>query len=144
MVEVFAKTWLTSNTATQRGMSFVAPWNPAGTYYSAFHPIKFNPTVDVSTSGQRIYVGNQKSIVIGSYGCVITLLDTNIDGRMLEIFVDPATFLFGTAGIALHSKLNSLAGTPNPTQIFALGTFAPGNAGALSLSIAHPHYIFMP
>lgn len=144
MVEGFASQWLSTSSATQKATPLTAPWNPGGTYYSAFHPIKFRPTIDISTTGQKLYIGVLNSVVNTAKGSVIKLLEQNSDGAILEIFVTPATFLFGAAGSSLNSKLSSLASAPKPIQIFALGTFSSANNGALSLSIPHPHYIHIP
>lgn len=144
MVEGFAKQWLSMNSTTQKATPLTAPWNPGGTYYSAFHPIKFRSTIDVSNTGQKLYVGVLDSVVNTATGSVITLHEQNSSGAALEIFVTSAIFLFGAAGSSLRTKLSSLASAPKPIQIFVLGTFSGANKGTLSLSIPHPHYIHIP
>lgn len=146
MVESFAKKWLAMNAQTQRSSPLAASWNPQGTYHTAFHPFgyTYNATIDASTSGQKIYVGVLKQVLNSASGYIITFLEKNSGGEALEVFVPPEVFLFGPPGSALNSKLGSLVGSTKPSQVFALGTFLRSRTGALSLSVAHPHYIYIP
>lgn len=141
MVESFAKKWVSMNAQTQRATPLTAPWNSQCTYHSAFHPFAYNVTVDVSTVGSKIFAGVVQQVINNPSGYIITLLEKNSDGKVLEVLVPLAAFLFGGAGLALNSKLASLVGSTKPATVFALGIFFRNQTGVLSLSIAHPHYI---
>lgn len=139
MVETFAKKWVGMNAQTQRTTSLAAPWNPHGTYHSAFHPFAYNKAVDASTVGIKIYVGVVKQLINSPSGYIITLQEKNSGGEALEVLVPPAVFQYGAPGRALNSKLARLIGSTNPVTVFALGIFSKNPTGAISLSVAHPH-----
>lgn len=143
MVESFAKKWLAMNAQTQRSSPLTAPWNPQGSYYTAFHAFAYHRTADVSATGQQIYVGMLKQVVKTTSGYIVSLSEVNSAGEALEVFV-PSSALLGTPGAALNSRLGGLVGTTKTTQVFVLGTFSRINSGTFSLSVAHPHYIYIP
>jgi len=144
MVESFAKKWLVMNAQTQRASSLIAPWNPQGTYYSAFHAFAYHRTSDVSTVGQKIYVGILKQVLKTTSGYIVSLSEVNSGGEALEVFIPSSVLLLGTPGASLNSKIGWLVSATKTTQLFVLGTFARLNSKTLSLSVAHPHYIYIP
>jgi hypothetical protein len=143
MVESFAKKWVAMNASTQRATDLAAPWNPQGTYHSAFHPFAYNVTVDVSTVGSKIFVGVVQQLINSPSGYIITLLEKNPGGDALEVLVPPAALLFGRPSRALNARLKSLVGSTKPATIFVLGTFSRNRIGALTLSVIHPHYMYI-
>lgn len=143
-VESFAKKWLAMNAQTQRSSPLAAPWNPHGSYYTAFHALAYHRATDVSAIGQKIYVGMLKQVVKTASGYIVSLSEVNSAGEALEVVVPSSALLFGTSGAALSSRLGGLTGTTTTTQVFALGTFSRINSGAFSLTVAHPHYIYIP
>lgn len=144
MVESFAKKWLAMNAQTQRSSPLIAPWNPQGSYYTAFHALAYHRAVDVSATGQKIYVGMLKQVVNTASGYIVSLSEVNSTSEALEVFVPSSALLLGTSGAALNSRLGGLTGTTTTTQVFALGTFSRINSGTFSLTVAHPHYIYIP
>lgn len=144
MVESFAKKWLAMNARIQRSSPLTAPWNPQGTYYTAFHAFAYHRAADVSSTGQKIYVGILKQAVKSTSGYIVSLSEVNSSGEALEMFVPLSALLFGTSGATLNSRLGGFVGTTMTTQVFALGTFSRINSGTLSLTVAHPHYIYIP
>ncbi|WP_230346500.1 hypothetical protein [Methylobacillus methanolivorans] len=144
MVESFAKKWLAMNAQIQRSSPLTAPWNPQGTYYTAFHAFAYHRAADVSSTGQKIYVGILKQAVKTTSGYIISLSEVNSSGEALEMFVPSSALLFGISGTTLNSRLGGLVGTTKTTQVFALGTFSRINSETLSLTVTHPHYIYIP
>lgn len=144
MVESFAKKWLVMNAQIQRSSPLTAPWNQQGTYYTAFHAFAYHRAVDVSSTGQKIYVGILKQVVKTTSGYIVSLSEVNSSGEVLEVFVPSSALLFGTSGATLNSRLGGLVGTTKTTQVFALGTFSRIDSGTISLTVAHPHYIYIP
>ncbi len=144
MVEMFAKDWLAMNAPTQRSSPLTAPWNPQGSYYTAFHAIAYHRTVDVSSIGQKIYVGMLKHVAKTASGYTVLLSEVNSGGEALEVHVPLSALQFGTPGAALNSRLGWLASTTKMTQVFALGTFSRINSGTLSLLVIHPHCLYIP
>ena len=144
MVESFAKKWLAMNAQTQRSSPLKAPWNPEGSYYTAFHAVAYHRSTDVSATGQKIYVGMLKQVVKTAFGYIVSLSEVNSEGEALEVIVPSSALLFGTAGAALNLMLGGLVGRTKTTQVFALGTFSLINSGTVSLTVAHPHYIYIP
>lgn len=132
------------NAQTQRSSPLAAPWNPHGSYYTAFHALAYHRATDVSAIGQKIYVGMLKQVVKTASGYIVSLSEVNSAGEALEVVVPSSALLFGTSGAALSSRLGGLTGTTTTTQVFALGTFSRINSGAFSLTVAHPHYIYIP
>lgn len=143
MVEMFAKKWLAMNAATQRSSPLTAPWNPQGSYYSAFHAFAYHRAVDVLSTAQKIYVGMLKQVLETASGYTVLLSEVNSGGEMLEVDVPSSALQFGTPGAALDLRLQEFANTTKTTQVFALGTFARINSGTLSLSVIHPHYVYI-
>ena len=144
MVESFAKKWLAMNAQSLRSSPLTAPWNPRGTYYSAFHVFAYHQTADVSSAGQKIYVGMLKQVVKTTSGYIVSLSEVNSGGEALEVFVPLSALLFGTSGATLNTRLGRLAGATKTTQVFALGTFLRIDSGIFSLTVAHPHNIYIP
>lgn len=144
MVESFAKKWFAMNAQTQRASPLTAPWNSQGTYYSAFHAFAYHQTSDVSTTGQKIYAGVLKQVRITTSGYIVSLSEVNSGGEALEVFVPSSVLRLGTPGATLNSKLGGLTIASKTTQVFALGTFDRLNIMTLSLSAAHPYYIYIP
>jgi len=144
MVESFAKKWLVMNAQTQRSSPLTAPWNPQGTYYAAFHAFAYHRTADVSSTGQKIYVGNLKQVIKTASGYTVSLLEVNSTGEALEVLVPSSALLFGAPGATLNSRLGGLVSTSKTIQVFVLGTFFRANNGVFSLSAAHQHYIYIP
>jgi len=143
MVESFAKKWLAMNAQTQRASSLTAPWNPQGTYYTAFQVFAYHRSADVSTTGQKIYVGILKQVQKTASGYIVLLSEVNSGGESLEVFVPSSVFSLGTPGATLNSKLGGLVSSRKATQVFVLGTFAHLNNSTLSLSVVHPYYIYI-
>lgn len=144
MVESFAKKWLTMNAQTQRSSPLTAPWNPQGFYYTAFHAFAYHRNADFSATDKKIYVGMLKHVVKDISGYTVALSEVSPAGEALEVIIPPSALLFGASGAALNSMLGRLVGTTETTQVFALGTFLRINSGILSLTVAHPHYIYIP
>lgn len=144
MVESFAKKWLAMNAQIQRSSPLTAPWNPQGTYHTAFYAFAYHRAADVSSTGQKIYVGMLKQVVKTTSGYIVSLSEANSTGEALEVFVPSSALLFGASGTTLNSRLGGLVGTTKTTQVFALGTFSRINSGTFSLAVAHPHYIYIP
>lgn len=144
MVESFAKKWLAMNVQSQRLSPLTAPWNPQGSYYTGFYALAFHRTADVSATDQKIYVGMLKQVVHTASGYIVSLSEVNSGGEVLEVFVPSSALLFGSSGAALNSRLGGLVNTTKTTQVFVLGTFSRINSGTFSLSVMHPHYIYIP
>jgi hypothetical protein len=144
MVERFAKEWLAKNAQELKSMPLTAPWNPEGHYHSAFHVLHYNRSSDVSTTGQKIYLGMLKQVRSTVSGYIVELSEINAGSEILEVFVPLSAFLFGAAGNTLRSKLLSLAAAPKTIQVFALGSFSRISKTTLSLNVPHPYYIYIP
>jgi hypothetical protein len=85
-----------------------------------------------------------KQVVKTGAGYIVSLSEINSGGEALEVFVPSSALLFGAPGAALNSRLGGLVSTTKTTQVFVLGTFSRINNGTISLSVAHPYYIYIP
>lgn len=144
MVEMFAKKWLAMNAATQRSSQLTAPWNPQGSYYTAFHAFAYHQTIDVLSTGQKIYVGMLKQVLKTASGYTVLLSEVNSEGEALEVNIPSSALQFGTSGAALNSRLGGFVSATKTAQVFALGTFSRINSGTISLLVIHPHYVYIP
>ena len=121
----------------------VAPWNPGGNYYSAFFPLYYYSTISVDTVPEKIFVGILKSLVLGTSGYVINLIEKHPDGRNLRVWIQNSTFTVPSSGPALQAALAAFTATSgvsmgrdantNP------GTETPGNQGTLLPRDAQSH-----
>jgi len=142
-VEAFAKYWLKMNAQAQKSAPLSAPWNPQGTYYSAFHVLAYHAAVDVLTVGQKIYVGMLKQVAKTGSDYVIALQEVNSDGRSLAVGVLSSALTVGAPGTALGSRLAALVKAPTITPVFVFGAFSTLANGPLMLSVTHPHCIYI-
>lgn len=149
MVESYAIEWLTMTSYEKQSESFDASWNPGGTYFSAFHPIWFYKTTDVTTLGEKIFVGKFKSAMKVKTGYTITLAEKNSSGEELWIWVQSTAFTIGTAGQALEKLLIACVQTPSNyvgKQVFALERFTKQSSSShnwASLPVVHPHMMWI-
>lgn len=134
----------------RRQSPLTAPWNPGGSYYSAFFPLRYYPKIPVETLPESIFVGAFKSLVKGTTGYVITLAEIHPDGLDLRIWIQNPTFKVQPGGPALQATLEDLVNirSQQPVTIYALGAFSKqiattGNRTWYSLIVIHPHIVWI-
>jgi len=149
MVESYAIEWLTMTNHEKQSELLQAPWNPGGIYFSAFHPIWFYKTTDVTTLGEKIFVGKFKSAMKTKTGYIITLAEKNSSGDELWIWVQNIAFTSGSAGQALQQLLTACVQSPSNyvgKQVFALERFTKQSSNShnwASLPVVHPHMMWI-
>jgi hypothetical protein len=149
MIESYAIEWLSMTTHQKQSENLQAPWNPGGTYFSAFHPIWFYPNTDVNTVGEKIFVGTFKSVIKSKTGYVITLNEKNATGEELWIWVQDVAFSYGAAGASLKTRLVASAVSPSSfvgKRVFALENFTWNSGGKgpwSSIPVVHPHMMWI-
>lgn len=149
MVESYAIEWLGMTTHEKQSEALQAPWNPGRTYFSAFHPIWFYTSADVTTLGEKIFVGTFKSAIKSKTGYVITLAEKNLTGEELWVWVQSIVFTIGATGKALEHLLNTCVQSPANyigKRVFALEKFSrqSGSKGPWSsIPVVHPHMMWI-
>ena len=146
-VERFASEWLNMGVRQRRATAFNAPWNPSGSYYSAFYPIKYFTKNDITTINKKIVVARIGSIFKGRSGYTITLKEKESSNLELKIWVQNITFTKGIKGKQLEDLLENNMSSKN-IDIYALGEFlkqisSAGNKEWLSLIVTHPSSIWI-
>lgn len=150
IIENFASEWKSMTVYERQQTPLTAPWNLGGSYYDAFFPLHYYAKTPVDAMTETIFVGAFKSLLLGTSGYVITLVERHPDGRDLRIWIQNPTFNVQPGGAALQATLATLVKTPpqQPVQIYTLGTFSEqsaknGNYKWYSLIVTHPHLIWI-
>lgn len=148
-MESYAIEWVGMTTHEKQTDALQAPWNPGGTYFSAFHPISYYPSVDVTTLGEKIFVGTFSSAIKSKTGYVITLAEKNSSGEQLWVWVQGHAFAFGAAGQALQQLLANCVASPGNyvgKRVFALEKFTRQSGPKRpwsSIPVVHPHMMWI-
>lgn len=146
MTKRFAEEWRLMSSTLRGSTSLDAPWNPGGTYESAFADIRGRGPSGSPDTPHAIYIGNIKSVRPIATGFSITLSVNHADGAQLLLWVQH--YCKGkVGGSELWSVLTAGAGL-GQTEVFALGYFRltyPTGRGRnwYSLAIAEPKYIWI-
>lgn len=150
MIESYATEWVSMSVQEKHNEKLLAPWNPGGTYFSAFHPIRYYKSVDVVSIGEKIFVGEISNVIKTKTGYVITLSERNSTSETLWIWVQDVTFTYGASGQGLQRLLANLAANiamASGRQVFALERFTKqqnnNNQSWVSLPVVHPHMIWI-
>ncbi len=121
-IEKFAKSWIAMSSATRTSTQLSAPWNPGGTYDSAFFDLAVNVLSSPNKSPMRIYRGTIARIYPGATGYSLGLSETHSTGIELVVWVQSGVQKSGPSGVNLWNRLNSKAVTVG-MEVFALGQF---------------------
>jgi hypothetical protein len=146
-IEMFAKEWQTKTDPERKSTGLSAPWNPGGTYDSAFHTIHHWP--NVRDAPQSIFVATVRAVVVYGTGYTIELVQSSADRLALSLWIPDACLAYGTAGQALRQQIVAAAKSSALVaghEVFALGTFAEKRIkgiAVLSLTVEHPHYMWL-
>lgn len=146
-VEKFAREWLLLSTAQRQSKPLSASWNVSGTYYGAFHPLKYFPKVSLGKTA--IFVGTARYVTHYLDGYDIELNERTPGGVALHLWISTRCLSTGSAGKSLSDVLLRYKNTPASAvyvHIYALGEFKKifddiGNI--LSLDIEHPHMFWI-
>ncbi|RST54049.1 hypothetical protein [Variovorax sp. DXTD-1] len=147
-VEKFARGWHSMNLASRKTQSLAASWNSGGTFFSAFHPLDYDP--NVPRGHMKIFVGTAREVVAYPDGFDVMLHERQMGGPELCVWIPTTPCLAqGAAGAALQKQLLGYANTPvwtRPVQVHVLGTF-DRHVGlpdpVLGLELGHPHMIWI-
>jgi hypothetical protein len=121
LVEIFARAWLQMTTPKRQSAGLSAPWNPGGTYESAFFDLHQHTLSAVPLSPEHIFYGEVVKVHKGTSGYTLTLAQRHANGEELLIWVQNPTAHSGASGASLWSQL--VAGGVVGRKIFAKGTF---------------------
>lgn len=140
LVKKFANDWLALSAQAQKTTSLIAPWNIAGTYYSAFHVFyPNNTTVDASKIGQKIHVGMLASLVKGTNDWVILLREKNLGNADVTITISNLVLNQYPQGNSLQTLLMS---SLSSGTVYVLGEFT-ASSNTINLDLLHPSYIYI-
>lgn len=144
-VEVFSPIWKSMAPATRAGTAFGAPWNPGGSYDSAFHDLAAIPLAATAPSPVRIYRGTVSGVHLGRSGYSVTLVQRHADSRDLVFWVQNPVQHSNPSGKTAWARL--VAGLATGTEIFALGCFSEEvrpTRSWYSLPVNDGHDIWIP
>lgn len=146
-VEKFARSWRELDVAGRKRKPLLAPWNPLGTFFSAFHPLDYDP--DVPREKMKIFVGTAREIRGYADGFDVMIREGKIGGPELCVWIPTSCTGQGAAGVALQRQLRDHAETPvwtKPVHVHVLGAFdryqGPPDP-VLGLELGHPHMIWI-
>ena len=150
-LENLALAWLHMRDDHQRlETKLAAPWNPLGSYFSAFRPLHLMARQPVHELGKRVFVGTLSVVNLIPTGFWLELLESHKDQRVLAFWVKREALAAHADGEALRQQLISLAGRDFGTSVgvYALGQFylqepKASNKTWYSLSVSHPHNIWI-
>lgn len=123
-VSLFAKPWLGMSLDFRKATKLSAPWNPGGTYDSAFRELAHRPLEADNNSERQIYVGIIKNIRAGVSGYTLELIETHVSGAPLRIWVKNETQNSDILGADLWIRLKK-GQVKLGSKLFALGEFYP-------------------
>jgi hypothetical protein len=150
-LENLALAWLNMRDDHQRlETKLTAPWNPLGSYFSAFRPLHLMARQQVDKLGKRIFVGTLAIVKPIPTGFWLELLEAHEDERVLVLWVKQEALTVHADGEVLLKQLTSFAGhtLDKPIGAYALGQFylqesKTNSKTWYSLSVTHPHNIWL-
>lgn len=121
-VERFASSWDAMTPTLRTSTELTAPWNPGGTYASAFRDLAMNPLGGKGPTPMRIYKGTATRVHRGSSGYLIWLSERHSNGEELVFWIQNGVETSGPSGAALWARLTANADVVG-SAVFALGAF---------------------
>lgn len=121
LVETFARAYVNMTPGIRTTAPLKAPWNPGGTYGSAFVGIDAG-SVTSAQPPERIYFGEIESVFKGRTGFILTLSHRHADGKELRIWLQDVITTTPAPGPQLWARLTS-GQIKKGMAIFALGAF---------------------
>jgi hypothetical protein len=144
-VRLFVEAWKTMNASVQMSTQFVAPWNPGGTYHSAFNILSYQNRPDILSIGTKIHVGTLQGVTDTGAEYVISLVERNMGGKgqTVELTITKADFTEqADARLLAELAALSLALPTNKIFVYALGEFL-GSGGTLRLKLPHRNFLHL-
>ncbi|KTB72985.1 hypothetical protein AO068_09380 [Pseudomonas sp. ICMP 3272] len=143
MVKRFARAWLEMNAQSRRMSSLKAPWNPEGTYDSAFYSFELNSTKFLGKVGTKIFTAPVISVDKVGGDFYLGLQEKALGQAPKIVVLKSEVFEVGAAGRALLNQLNTFD-LAQKVYLFCYGSFKY-NAGASQseLVVKHPHFIYI-
>ncbi|MCF5314757.1 hypothetical protein L6218_13315 [Pseudomonas syringae pv. syringae] len=143
MVKRFAKAWLDMTAQSRRMSSLRAPWNPEGTYDSAFYSFELNSTKFLGKVGTKIFTAPVISVDKVGGNFYLVLQEKTLGQAPKVVVLNSEVFEVGAAGRALLNQLNTF----DPAQkiyLFVYGAFKYNSGASRSeLVVKHPHFIYI-
>lgn len=125
--ERYARSWMGMNSSERTQTPLIAPWNPAGTYHSAFEQLQTGSCNVLTPGTKRFFVGTIKSAKKFKTGYVISLHEQTSAKQNIEIWIKNAALSPGSlAGQQLATELKALESQKYPIagrMVVALGEF---------------------
>jgi hypothetical protein len=128
-IEKFALSWTAMTPTARASTQLSAPWNPGGSYASAFFDLGATSITNPATSPIRIYRGTIAKIHPGATGYSLTLTQKDRKGTDLLVWVQNGVATSGPSGVSLWGRLASGAVAVG-SEVFALGQFGHNSRGS--------------
>ena len=133
LVRRFAIGWLNMSVQERKQEDLIAKWNLGGKYFTAFHPLWFQNSIEPQC--EKIYIGNVKQTTSYKSGIAIDLQEHSRTGCQLRIWI-PNQYVESGINSILHLR----------GMVFILGCFSEpvdrGGVSTLSLEIEHPDFLW--
>ncbi|WP_147479182.1 hypothetical protein [Pseudomonas caricapapayae] len=139
----FARAWLKMTVQSRKSNPLKAPWNPEGTYDSAFYSFELNSTKFLGKVGTKIFTAPVISVDKVGGDFYLGLQEKALGQAPKVVVLKSEVFEVGAAGRALLNQLNTFD-LAQKVYLFCYGSFKY-NAGASQseLVVKHPHFIYI-